>query len=104
MLELVFQRLPLTSETLGRCESSLSAHTTHLPSGLWVRRQCCSRPLWATWALPVLQGPVEKSLALFVVVLAQEPALVVQAIDCSVALPVEKPKLGLGRQKARGTA
>ena len=47
---------------------------------------------------------MEKSLALFVVVLAHEPALVVQAIDCSVALPVEKPKLGLGRQKARGTA
>src|SRR5947209_3197470 len=101
MLELVFQRLPLTSETLGGCESSLSAHTTRLPSGLWVRRQCCSRPLWATWALPVLQGPVE-SLALFVVVLAHDPAFVVQAIDCSVALPVQKPELGLGRQKARG--
>lgn len=56
--------------------------------------------------MPVLQGPVEKSLALlalFVVVQAHEPALVVQAIDCLLALPVEKPKLGLGRQKARGT-
>ena len=31
-------------------------------------------------------------------------AEVVEAIDCSVALPVEKPKFGLGRQKARGTA
>ena len=53
--------------------------------------------------MPVLPGPVEKSLALFVAVLAHEPTLVVQAIDCLLALPVAKPKLGLGRQKARGT-
>jgi len=70
---------------------------TRLRSGLWVRPQCCRRPVWAAWALPaspLFEVPMRALLALFVPVLPSELVLVVQAMERSLLPSAEAPKLG----------